>query len=136
MVIFGLLSLVSIAQNPDDAKLHDKLKANIGNDAEYIQSMYGTEKGDRLEGGAFSMNLVAGVLYRFTMGTSASSEVDVYVNLYLGYDKMFIKQQRVEPGKVASFEYRCEKTGDYAIRLTFKEKGKSYTEIILSKVKK
>ena len=132
----SLFSIGLSAQNPCDAKLSDRTQANIGKDATYIQGMTGSEGTGRLEGGSFSMTLNEGVLYRFTTGSSELSQVDVIVNLYYGFDKKFIKQQKVEPGKFANFEYRCEKTGTYVIRLSFKETGKSCVQILLSKVSK
>ena len=121
-------------KSPCDAKLTDRTIANAGKDATYIQGMMATEKGDRLEGSSFSMTLNEGVVYRFTTGSSELSQVDVIVNLYYGFDKKLIKQQKVEPGKYGNFEYSCENTGKYAIRLSYKEKGKSCVQILLSKV--
>ena len=133
-VIFFSLGLY--AQNPCDAKLTDRTRSNIGKDATYIQGMMGSETGTRLEGGSFSLALNEGVLYRFTTGSSELTQVDVIVNLYYGFDKKLIKQQVVTPGKTSNFEYLCDKTGKYSIRLSFKEKGKSCVQVLLSKVNK
>jgi hypothetical protein len=129
------LSAQDLPDPPCDAKFFDSVQNSIGTDATYIQGMGGTTIKGRLSGGSFPLTLNKGVLYRFTIGNSELSEVDVIVSLYYEFDKKLIKQQKVAPGMIANFEYNCDLTGRYNIRPTYNKKGKNCHAIILSMVK-
>lgn len=123
-------------QDPCDAKLFDRVRENVGENAKYIYGMTSTENGSRLGYGAFSMCLNKDIIYQFTAGSSEHSQVEETISLYLMEDKNPILQKILKPGEIINFIYNCPKTGKYVIRLSYKKKGKSCTNIILSKVEK
>ncbi len=129
------------AQTPCDLEVDDSLLFNMGPDNRdpdltFIQAMPGTNTGDKLHNSSFSMTLNKGVLYRFTSTNSKFSEVDYTIGLYHKSDgnRELIKQHRLSPGTIKNFEYDCELSGDYSLKVSPDKAGRGCQMTILSKV--
>lgn len=152
ILLFALMASSCIfSQKISDARLLDKVKAQVGQDVEQQISSSATHgprtivHTDPKTGvqsrstpfGIYVVNLNNGIRYRFTVGNSEQSAGTLTVRLFMSKEigdiLSPIKSMEVKPGDISSFEFLCTQTGRYGYYYDYT--GDYQCAAVISKVK-